>query len=146
MSNGKVVIIYLIVGLIKWFDVILKDVFKTVVALQPIEISKSFPEPFEPFGGDINVTVDLPNYATKTDLKHVTHGTCFALKKNLAEVDKLDIDKSAPVPTDLSKLTYVVKNGVVKEDVYDKLVIKVNNIDTSDSVLKTKYNTDKTEL
>ena len=70
----------------------------------------------------------------------------FCIKKNLAEVDKLDTDKSAPVPTDLSKLTYVVKNGVVKKDVYDKLVIKVNNIDTSDSVLKTKYNTDKTEL
>ena len=46
----------------------------------------------------------------------------------------------------MSKLSNVVKNDVVKKDVYDKLVTKVNNIDTSDFVLKTKYNTDKTEL
>ena len=51
-----------------------------------------------------------------------------------------------PVPVDLSKLSDVVKNDVVKKAVYDKLVAKVNNIDTSDFVLKTKYNTDKTEL
>ena len=107
---------------------------------------------YEPFGGDINVTVDLSNYATKTDLKNVTHvdTSSFALKANLAnlktEVDKLDIDKLAPVPVDLSKLSDVVKNDVVKKTVYDKLVAKVNNIDTSDFVLKTKYQTDKTEL
>ena len=74
----------------------------------------------------------------------------FALKTNLAnlktEVDKLDIDKLATVPVDLSKLSNVVKNDVVKKTVYDKLVAKVNNIDTSDFVLKTKYQTDKTEL
>ena len=40
----------------------------------------------------------------------------------------------------------LLKNDVVKKTVYDKLVAKVNNIDTSDFVLKTKYNTDKTEL
>ena len=51
-----------------------------------------------------------------------------------------------PVPADLSKLSDVVKNDVVKKTVYDKLVAKVNNIDTSDFVLKTKYQTDKTEL
>ena len=74
----------------------------------------------------------------------------FALKTNLAslktEVDKLDIDKLVPVPVDLSKLSDVVKNDVVKKDVYDKLVTKVNNIDTSGFVLKTKYDTDKSEL
>ena len=74
----------------------------------------------------------------------------FALKRNLAnlktEVDKLDIDKLVPVPTDLSKLSSVVKNDVVKKTTYDELVAKVNNIDTSDFVLKTKYNTDKTDL
>ena len=74
----------------------------------------------------------------------------FALKTNLAnlktEVDKLDIDKLVPVPVDLSKLSDVVKNGVVKKTVYDKLVAKVNNIDTNDFVLKTKYDTDKPEL
>ena len=51
-----------------------------------------------------------------------------------------------PVPVDLGKLSDVVKNDVVKKTVYDKLVAKVNNIDTNDFVLKTKYQTDKTEL
>ena len=74
----------------------------------------------------------------------------LALKTNLAnlktEVDKLEIDKLAPVPLDLSKLSDVVKNDAVKKTVFDKLVAKVNNIYTSDFVLKTKYNSDKTEL
>ena len=74
----------------------------------------------------------------------------LALKTNLAnlktEVDKLEIDKLAPVPLDLSKLSDVVKNDAVKKTMCDKLVAKVNNIDTSDFVLKTKYQTDKTEL
>ena len=97
-------------------------------------MSKFFPEPYEPFGGDINVTVDLSNYATKTDIKNISHvdTSSFALKTNLAnlktEVDKLDIDKLKPVPTDLSKLSNLVKNDVVKKDVYDKLVTKVNNL------------------
>ena len=74
----------------------------------------------------------------------------LALKTNLAnlktEVDQLEIDKLAPVPLDLSKLSDVVKNDAVKKTVCDKLVAKVNNTDTSDFVLKTKYQTDKTEL
>ena len=74
----------------------------------------------------------------------------FALETNSAniktEVDKLDIDKLAPVPVHLSKLSDVVKDYVVKKTVYDKLAAKVNNIDTNDFVLKTKYQTDKTEL
>ena len=61
-------------------------------------------------------------------------------------MDTLDIDKLAPVPVDLSKLSDVVKNDVVKKTVYDKLAAKVNNIDTSDFVLKTKYQTGKTEF
>ena len=51
-----------------------------------------------------------------------------------------------PVPTDLSKLSNVVKNDVIKKTEYDKLVAEVNNIDTSGFVLKTKYDTDKSEL
>ena len=51
-----------------------------------------------------------------------------------------------PVPTDLSKLRNIVKNDVVKKDVYNKLVTKVDNIDTSGFVLKTKYDTDKSEI
>ena len=62
------------------------------------------------------------------------------------EVDKLDIDKLGPVSIDLSKLSDAVKNDVVKKDVYDKLVAQVNNIDTSGFALKTKCDTDKSEL
>ena len=58
------------------------------------------------------------------------------------EIGKLDIGKLVPVPFDLSKLSDVVKNDVVQKTVYGKLVAKVNNIDTSDFVLKTKYDTD----
>ena len=51
-------------------------------------MSKFFPEPYEPFDGDINVTVDLSNYPTKTDLKNVSHvdTSIFALKTNLANL------------------------------------------------------------
>ena len=111
-----------------------------------------FPKPYEPFGGDINVKVDLSNYTTKADIKNISHidTSNFALKTNLAslktEFDKLDIDKLVPVLVDLSKLSDVVKNDVVKKDVYDKLFAKVNSIDTTGSVLKTKYDTDKLEL
>ena len=89
-------------------------------------MSKYFPKPFRSFGENINVKVDLSNYATRTDLKNITHAdtSSFALKRNLAclktEVDKLDSDKLAPVPVDLSKLSDVVKNYVVKKTVYDK--------------------------
>ena len=57
------------------------------------------------------------------------------------EIGKLDIGKLVPVPVDLSKLSDVVKNDVVQKTLYGKLVAKVNNIDTSDFVLKTKYDT-----
>ena len=102
--------------------------------------------------GDINVKVDLSNYATKLDIKNISHDdtSSFALKTNLAnlkvEVDKLDIDKLVTFPLDLSKLSDVVKNDVAKKNVYDKLVAKVDNINTSDFALKTKCQTDKTEL
>ena len=111
-----------------------------------------FPRPYEPFGGDINVKVDLSNYATKTDIKNISHvdTSSFTLKSNLAslktEVDKLDIDKLVLVPTGLSKQNDVVKNGVIKITVYDKLVAKVNSIDTSLFALKTMYDTDKSEI
>ena len=64
-------------------------------------------------------------------------------KISKALVDKLDIDKLVPVPVDLSKLSDVVKNDVVKKNEYDKLVGKLNDIDTSGFVLKTKYDRDK---
>ena len=114
--------------------------------------SQYFPKPFRSFGEIISDKVDLSNYTTKTDLKNIAHvdTSSFALKTNLAslksEVDKLDIDKLAPVSVDLSKLSDVVKNDVVKKAVYDKLVARVNSIDTSNFVLKTIYQTDKAEL
>ena len=108
-------------------------------------MSQYFPKPYEPFGGNISVKVDLSNYATKADIKNISHvdTSRFALKTNLAnlktEVDKLDIDKLVPVPADLNKLSNVLCNDVVKKTDYDKLKTKVNNIDASDFVLKTSY-------
>ena len=105
-------------------------------------MSQYVPKPYEPFGGEINVKVDLSNYATKTDLQNVSHVdvSSFALKSNLAilktKVDKLDIDKLVPIPVDLSKLTDVVKNDVVKETEYNKLVTKVDNTDTTNFIKK----------
>ena len=96
--------------------------------------------------------MDLSNYATKADIKNILHvdTSSFALKTNLTnlktKVDKLDIDKLVPVPTDLSKLRDVVKNDVLKKTDYDKLVAEVDYIDTSGFVLKTKYDTDNSEL
>ena len=107
-------------------------------------MTQYFPKPYEPFGGDINVKVDLSNYARKADIKNITHvdTSAFALKTNLTsiktkvykididklkmlsnnlsnlktKVDKLDIDKLVPIPIDLSKLANVVKNEVVKKN------------------------------
>ena len=115
-------------------------------------MSQYFPKRFRSFGRNMNVKVNLSNYATKTDLKNISHvdTSSFALKTNLAslktEVDKLDIGKLVPVPADLSKLSDVVKNDVAKKPLYDKLAATVNNIDTNTFVLKTKYQTDKVEL
>ena len=107
-------------------------------------MSQYFPKPYEPFGGDINVKVDLSNYATKTDLKNVSHVdvSSFALKSNLVslktEVHKIDADKLKSVPVDLTKLSSVVKNDVVKKTEYNKLVTKVDNIDTTNFVKKSQ--------
>ena len=101
---------------------------------------------------NIKIKVDLSNYATKTDIKDITHvdTSNFALKTNLAnlktEIGKLDFDKLVPIPNDLSKLINLVKNEVIKKTEYNILITKVNNIDTSDFVLKANYNTKITEL
>ena len=68
------------------------------------------------------------------------------LAKLKAEIDKIDVGKVKTVPVDLSKLSNVVNNDVVKKTVYDKLVAKVNNIDTSRFFFKAKYETDKADL
>ena len=115
-------------------------------------MSHDFPKPYEPFGGDINVKIDLSNYATKTDLKNISHidVSSYALKSNLAslktEVDKLDINKLTSVPIALAKLSNVVKNDVVKKTEYDELVNKVNGIDNTNFVSRTKYEKDGSDF
>ena len=137
MLNGKDMIIHLIVELIKVIS---------------YKMSQYFPKQFKSSERNLNVKVDLSNYTTKSDMKNISpvDTSSFALNTNLAslktEVDKLDIDRLVPVPVDLSKLSNVVKNDIVKKAMYDKLVEKVNNIDNSGFVLKTKYQTDKSEL
>ena len=102
-------IVHLIAGLIK---------------MTLYKMSQYFPKLYEPFDGDINVKVDLSNYATKTDIKNISHidTSSFALKPNVAslktKVDKLDINKLLPVPVNLSKLNDVVKNDVVKKKLH----------------------------
>ena len=106
-------------------------------------MSQYFPKPYDQFGGDINVKVDLSNYATITDIKNISHvdTSNFALKTNLAslktevnkldtgklknlpnslsnlknKVDKLDINKLVPVPVNLSKLSNVAKMMLLKK-------------------------------
>ena len=137
MSNEKPMIISLIVGLIK------RTLYK---------MSKYFPKPYDCFGENVKVELDLSNYATKTDLKRATETDTSNLssKLNLAnlntEVHKIDEDKLKTIPIDLSKLSNVANNEVVKKTVNDELVQKVNNIDTNGFVLKNKYDTDKSDL
>ena len=107
-------------------------------------MSQYFPKPYEAFGG-INTKVALSNYSTKADIRNISHvdTSSFALKANLAnlktEVDKLDIDKLVPVPVDLSKLSDVVKNDVVKKTDYNAKITEIENkiSDISNLVTKT---------
>ena len=107
-------------------------------------MSQYFLKPYEIFGRGINVKVNLSNYATKTDFKNILHvdTSTFALKSNFTSLktvaDKPDIDKLTPVPKDLARLSNVAKNDAAKNTLYDKSVAKVNNIDTTGFVLKTK--------
>ena len=139
-------------------------------------MSQYFPKLYKPFGGDINVEVDLSNYATKTDMRNISHidTSSLALKSNLAslkievdkldidklkslpnnlsylksKVDKLDIDKLAPVPIDLSKLSNVVKNEVDKKAEYNAKMKNVENeiLDITNLVTKTLLNTKINEV
>ena len=87
MSKGKAMIIHLIAGLIKKIQC-------DSIGCNCIKMGQYLPKPYEPFGGDINVKVDISNYATKPDIKNITHvGTSsFALKTSLASL-KTDVDK-----------------------------------------------------
>ena len=111
MSKGKVTIAHLLAGLIKTM----------LDEISCVKMNQYFPKPYKPFGGDINVKVELSNFETKANFKNATGidtskldaKSDFASSK--AEVDKLDIDKLVPVPVDLNELSDVVKNDVVKK-------------------------------
>ena len=129
----------------------------------------SYYPPYRSSSNNIKVKLDLVNYATKTDLKNITHAdvSSFASKTNLAslktEVDKIDTDKLKTVPADLAKLSKVVKNDVVKKTDYNAKVTsiegqiagvaknttdnlndikKLKAVDTNNFVLKTKFSAD----
>ena len=90
----------------------------------------------------------LTKYATKTDLKNVTHvdTSSFALKTNLAslktEVDKLDVGKLQTVPGDSAKLFNKVANDLIEKTEFNTLKTKVDGIDTTMYILKTTYDTE----
>ena len=114
-------------------------------------MSKYFPL-YGDSSNEIKVKLDPSNYATKTDLKDITHVDVsdFASKTNLAalktEVDKIDTDKLKTVPDELAKLSNVVKNGVVKKVDYNTLKTKVDGTDTSNFVTRTKFTADADDL
>ena len=130
---------------------------------------------FPPYGStnNIKVKLDMANYATKDDVKNIAHVdvSSYATKTNLAalktEVDKIDIHKLKTVPVDLAKLSYVIKNGVVKKTDYNTKVTSIESqiagvtkntldnlgditklkaFDTSNFVLKTKLTSDVNTL
>ena len=134
--------------------------------------SKYFP-PYESASNNIKVQLDLTNYATKDDVKNITHVdvSSYATKTNLAalksEVDKIDVDKLKTVPADLAKLTNIVKNDVIKKTDYNTKVTNIENqiagvtknkldnltditklkaVDISNFVLKTKLTSDVNTL
>ena len=106
--------------------------------------------PYRSSEKNIKVELNLSSYATKTDLKNISHVdvSSFTSKTNLAslktEVDKLDIEKLTPVHDDLAKLSNAVKNDVVKKTEYNKLVTK-KDIDTMVFVFKNTHDTDKSD-
>ena len=129
----------------------------------------SYYPPYRSSSNNIKVKLDLTNYATKDDVKNITHVdvSSYATETNLAslktEVDKTDTDKLKTVPADLAKLSNVVKNDVVKKTDYSTKVTsieaqiagltknavdnladltKLKAIDTNSFVLKTKFSAD----
>ena len=136
-----------------------------IVNYKRVYYKMSYYPPYKSSSKNIKVELDLTNYATKTDLKNITHVdvSSFASKTNLAalktEVDKIDVDKLKTVPVDLAKLTNSVENDLVKKIVYNTKVTSIEGqivgvtkntidnladitklkvIDTNSFVLKTK--------
>ena len=103
---------------------------------------RTYYPPYKSSGQNVKVELDLTNYATKSDLKNITHVdvSSYASKTNLSalksEVDKIDVDKSKTVPDDLAKLGNVVKNEVVKK----------TDFSADNYVTRTKFSTDTNSL
>ena len=135
-------------------------------------MSQYFP-PYNTFSNNVKAELDLSNYATKDDVKNITHEdvSSFASKTNLAalktEVDKIDVDKLKTAPTDLAKLTNAIENDVVKKTDYNTQVTsieaqiagltkntvdnladitKLKAIDTNSFVTRTKFSADTNAL
>ena len=93
----------------------------------------SYYPPYKSSSSNVKVKLNLTNYATKTDLKNITHVdvSSFAIKTNLAalktEIDKIDVDRLKTTPVDLAKLTNDVEHDLVKKTVYNT---KVTSIET----------------
>ena len=111
------------------------------------KMSQYFP-PYRSHGGDIKVKLNLSSYATKQDLKNVSHAdiSSFVAKTDPASLKTEDVGKLKTVPVDLAKLSNVVKNDVVKKTEYNSLKAKVDNTDTTNFVLKTKYEKDGSDF
>ena len=107
MSDGKTMIINLIAGLIK------NTSYKN---------GQYFPKPYRSFKGNVKVELDLSSYAAKAELKNATgvYASKLAAKSGLAssKIDKIDIDWLKTVPVDLSKLSNVVNDGIVKKKMF----------------------------
>ena len=133
----------------------------------------SYYPPGKSSSNNVKVELDLTNYATKTDLKNITHVdvSSFASKTNLAalktQVDKIDTNKLKTAPTDLAKLTNAIENDVVKKTGYNTKVTsieaqiagltkntvdnvaditKLKAIDTNNFVTRTKFSADTNAL
>ena len=132
----------------------------------------SYYPPYKSSSNNVKVELDLTNYATKNDLKNITHlDSSFASKTNLAvlktEVDKIDVEKLKTAPLDLAKLTNAIENNVVKKTDYNTKVssieaqiavltkntednladiTKLKGIDTNNFVARTKFSADTNAL
>ena len=137
-------------------------------------MSSQYFSPYQKSGSsNVNVKLDLSNYAKKDDVKNITHVyvSSFASKTNLAalkaEVDKLDTDKLKTTPTHLAELTNAVDNEFVKKTVYNAKVTAIDSqiagakqsatnnlaeitklkaVDTSNFITRTKFTADTTSL
>ena len=110
-------------------------------------MSKYLPKQYKPFGGNVKVEVGFSNYTTKATRVGTSNlATNVNLPSVKADIEKIDLDKLKRLPVDLSKLSNLVNNKYAKKNFYNKLVATVNVIDTSVFVLKTKYDTDKSDF